>query len=142
MLIYHGTPPGSQVFRLPNGQTFLAPAGTDFNAVYATGLANGTSKIAMYNAEGHWGTFDFQRNGGQGNLGDSRNVFYTQYTHASNYGVGVYLNGAGYSLIDALDTASRFAGLFSSNAGSPAQAWWQTRGWYAAQHGAPNGKGP
>jgi RHS repeat-associated protein len=134
--IYHGTPPNSQVFTAPNGQTFLAPAGTNFQNIYNLGQTNGS--LGINSAIGHYGTCDFQRNGGNG-YSSKGNTFYPAYTNASNYAVGVYMNGAGYSLNSTLSVASGFAGLFSSNAGSSALSSWQTQGWNAAQSGSPNG---
>jgi hypothetical protein len=96
MFFYHGIPPGSQTFVAPNGQTFLAPAGTNFADEYQSGQTNGL--LGASATIGQWGTFDFQRNEGAGNLGPASNIFYTQYTNAGNYGVGVYMDGAGYSL--------------------------------------------
>lgn len=127
--IYHGTPPNSQTFTAPNGQTFLAPTGTDFRKIYDAGKANGT--LGINAAVGHYGTFDFQRNAGAGKL--SANTFYPAYTDASNYAVGIYMNGAGYSLQGTHEVAEIFARMFSSNSGSPGQTQWQTNGWNAAQ---------
>lgn len=57
-------------------------------------------------------------------------------TNASNYAVGIGLNGYGLSRQGAIDYANSFASLFSRNAGSPAQAAWWGRGWDAAASGA------
>ncbi len=127
--IFHGIPPNSQTFTAPDGQTFLAPAGTDFRKIYEAGQTNGTWGIKA--AVGHYGTYDFQRNGGAGEL--DANTFYPAYENASNYAVGVYMNGAGYSLGETHDIAEIYAMMRSLNFGSAAQAQWQTKGWNAAQ---------
>jgi hypothetical protein len=134
--IFHGTPPNAQTFTTPDGQTFLAPAGTDFRAIYNAGKTNGI--MGMNSAIGHYGTFDFQRNAGAGQL--STNTFYPAYANASNYAVGVYMNGADFSLDQTHNYAWIFAHTFSSNAGSPAQTQWQTNGWKAAEAYHLNGK--
>lgn len=133
--IAKGVPPNSQVFTAPNGQTFLAPAGTDFQAVYNAGRADGL--FGANSQIGHYGKYDFQRNGGRGEC--SSNTFYPAYTDASNYGVGVYMNGAGFSLNQTITIGNLFAGTMSSNAGSARQQQWWRNGWNAAQSGSPNG---
>jgi RHS repeat-associated protein len=130
-------PPGSQTFTAPGGETFLAPSGTDFRNVYKAGKAIPFKYdfAAIDRAVGHYGTFDYQRNKGQGEK--LNNIFYTAYIHASNFGVGVYMNGAGYSLDGTITIASDFAGKSSSNAGDPNQKKWWTYGWNGAQSGNP-----
>jgi hypothetical protein len=64
---------------------FYAPASADFGAVYDYGksLSNlwGSDRLnGIGTAVGQGGLFDFQRSG---------DIFYTKYTDASNYGVGV-----------------------------------------------------
>ena len=79
-----------------------------------------------------YGTFDFQRNSGGGKqFGD--NIFYSAYTNASNYGAGVYMNGAGFSLNGTLVMGRIAADLGSKNAGYPEQRQWQALGWEAAE---------
>jgi hypothetical protein len=130
-------PPGSQTFTAPGGETFLAPSGTDFRNGYKVGKAIPFKYdfAAIDRAVGHYGTFDYQRNKGQGEK--LNNIFYTAYIHASNFGVGVYMNGAGYSLDGTITIASDFAGKSSSNAGDPNQKKWWTYGWNGAQSGNP-----
>jgi hypothetical protein len=132
---YQGTPPNSSNFTGPSGQNFSAPPGTDFNSVYQAGQNNGTAGIP--DALGHFGSFDFQRNMGNGRCQD--NTYYRNYAYASNYAVGVYMNGAGYSLSDTIAIASAFGQTMSSNAGAAAQTQGWTDGWNAAQSGNPNG---
>jgi len=99
--------------------------------VYDAGKKNGS--VGINAAVGHYGAFDFQRNEGKGyqSLG---NAFYKDYTDASNYAVGVYMSGAGYSLPGTVVIASRFAKLMSSNAGDPRQKEMWTKGWNDAQN--------
>ena len=108
---------------------FWAPPKADFREVLAAGRTNGTSPLAAGEAIGQFGTFDFQRE-------DDR--FYTAYTDASNYAVGVYMSGAGYSLEETLALGRLYAWARSSNAGAQAQVDWWKRGW----NDATNGSGP
>lgn len=130
------TPSDAKSLTAPDGTKFLAPPGTDFQAVYNAGKTDGTVGIPA--ALGHYGTFDFQRNSGNG-ISSTGNVFYPAYTDASNYAVGVYMNGAGYNRDETIALASLFALTMSSNAGSsrPREMW--KNGWDAAAKGAPNG---
>jgi uncharacterized protein RhaS with RHS repeats len=137
--VNHSTPPGSMTFTAPNGQTFVAPPGTNFQNVYNAGKTNGLSGMGA--AVGHYGTYDYQRNGGNGYCSKG-NTFYPAYTDASNYAVGVCLNGAGVSPGMAHAIANTFASMFSSNSGSTAQQNMQTQGYNAAQSGNPNGTTP
>jgi hypothetical protein len=126
-------PPNSRTFTAPDGQTFLAPAGTNFQDVYDAGKIQGRlgTRLNVW----QYGKYDFQRNGGGGpKPGSLDNIFYSAYTDASNYAVGVYMNGAGASLSETLNSA-RIEALItrSENAGSPRQREWQTRGWQAAE---------
>ncbi|TWB39022.1 RHS repeat-associated core domain-containing protein [Nitrospirillum pindoramense] len=127
-----GVPAGSQSVTAPDGTTFNAPGYADFAAAYAFGKSlNGTpfplDTFGIQMAVGHGGMYDFQRNG---------QSFIRAYTYASNYAVGIVMNGAGYSLSQTMDIAGGFAGMFSSNAGDPAQVSAWTNGWNAAQSGA------
>lgn len=113
---YNGIPPNSQAFKALNGATFLAPPGTDFKAVYYKGQASGITPWSAYANVWHYGQFDFQRNMGHGYKA-SGNTFYPAYIDASNYAVGVYLNGAGLSLQNSLRLAGVAAKAGSKNAG-------------------------
>ena len=135
---YNGIPPNSKSFKTLNGAIFQAPAGTDFKAVYYKGEASGLTPWSIYANIYHYGQFDFQRNMGQG-YEASGNTFYPVYIDASNYAVGVYLNGAGCSLDSTLKIAAMAARFISSNAGSSRQAQWTRYGWQAANAGKPNG---
>lgn len=135
-------PPDSQKFTLPDGTTFLAPAGTDFEAIYKAGQADWTilpSQNKMSAAVGQYGKFDFQRNRGAGlQPPGGTNTFYPAYTDASNYAVGVYMNGAGYPVDDMRIAGETYAAMHSKQVSPNAEAMW-IRGWNAAQAGHPNG---
>ncbi len=103
-----------------DGTQFYAPPYAEFAKVYADGQAHWQNPVAAYFAIWQYGTHDYQRDNG---------IFYSAYTTASNYAVGVYMAGAGYSR-DAMITIGTFlAGQFSSNAAADTQAPWWTRGW-------------
>jgi hypothetical protein len=101
--------------------TFLAPGNADFKAAYYKGQASGLTPWSLDANLWHFGQFDFQRNMGQG-YKSSGNTFYPAYIDASNYAVGVYLNGAGLSPQNSLRIAALAAKYGSSNAGSPHQS--------------------
>jgi hypothetical protein len=71
-----------------DGTPFHAPPYANFQKVYAAGQANWQNPIAAISAIWVNGTYDFQRDNG---------YFYDAYIDASNYAVGVYMAGAGYS---------------------------------------------
>jgi hypothetical protein len=108
--------------------TFYAPPGTNFSRVRDAGRANGWSPIEVNRSVGHWGTFDFQRDA-------DMNQFTRSYTDASNFAVGAYMQGAGYSRANTARIANGFATTFSSNAGDPNQARYWMMGWDAANSG-------
>jgi RHS repeat-associated protein len=114
--------------------TLYAPPSTDFNKIYQAGQSNpgADNKAALGAALGHYGSYDFQRNMGQGlNILSSNNTFYKKYTSSSNFAVGVYLAGAGLSLEQTIKIASTYAEM-SSNKGDPNQQSMWTLGWQAA----------
>jgi hypothetical protein len=110
---------------------FLAPASFDFSAVVAAGNAGGVSPFAANAAVGQGGTFDYQRS--SNSAGDT--VFYSGYTNVSNFGVGGYLYGAGFTQLGASTVANAFAFFKSSNAGDPNQAVYRNGGYQAAASG-------
>ncbi|HKU17907.1 MAG TPA: RHS repeat-associated core domain-containing protein, partial [Candidatus Saccharimonadales bacterium] len=126
MNIVHGIPPGSVSFIAPDGQQFYAPSSADFCAEQAAGRNNGPNPWAMRDAVGQGGRFDYQRNG---------NNFYPVYTNAANFGVGVYMYGAGFSewAMNAIGGAYSF--FNSSNANAASQSSWWDNGWKAAANG-------
>ena len=133
-------PPGSKTFTALDGETFLAPADADFQVVYKAGqsILFKYDFFAINENIGHYGKFDFQRNKGQGEK--LNNTFYTAYEDASNYGVGVYMKGANYSLADTIYWGHKFAHTKkTANANDPRPPKWWTLGWNAANAGSPNG---
>jgi len=137
--VYKGIPSNSQTFTALNGQTFLAPMGTDFANEYAAGQLSGNDIFQIYANIGFFGNFDFQRNYGLGPC--SNNVFYRQFTNGSNYGVGIFMNGGGFSLEDTLNIAEGFANAFTGGFTNTQVQWW-TNGWNDAEAGQPNGVTP
>jgi RHS repeat-associated protein len=93
------------------GREFLAPPTADFEAIYKYGQSlRGKSilelRAGIRNAIGQGGLFDFQRNG---------NTFIPAYTTASNYAVGVLMNGIGYSWAQTLVIGSVYAEMYSQH---------------------------
>ncbi len=129
LTIVHGAPEDAVSLTAGDGTSFYAPPYANFCKVYAAGQANWQNPIAAFSAIGQFGTYDFQRDNG---------MFYSAYTNASNYGVGVYMAGAGYSHDATIAIAVAFASRFSSNAGAESQTAWWTKGW----NDATNGVGP
>jgi hypothetical protein len=129
LTIVHGVPEDAVSLTAGDGTSFYAPPYADFCKVYAAGQANWQNPIEAFSAIGQFGTYDFQRNNG---------VFYSAYTNASNYGVGVYMAVAGYSYNATIAIAGAFASHYSSNAGTEGQTTWWTKGW----NDATNGVGP
>ena len=125
---FRGTPGDAITYRASDGSSFAAPPSADWSAIYVTGQLNGLSGANSY--IGRWGSFDFQRDG---------STFIGAYSDASNYAVGVYMSGAGYSMTQTDIIAGTFALLaMSSNAGDPKQSQWWHNGWTAAETGLPN----
>ena len=136
-----GIPPGSIIFIAPDGSTFLAPPGTNFQNIYTAGQINGAKGQG---AVEDFGQYDFQRNMGLGlSSGDTDFVYYPAYRNASNYAVGVYSAGAGESL-NWTDWKAWGYGEFinqSSNAGSAQVEDWIANGFAADWQDMPNGYG-
>jgi RHS repeat-associated protein len=131
LIIINGMGPGAKLYVLPDGRSFYAPEFADFTVVLATGRANGKNPFATNGAVGHYGKFDFQRV----DAGVMGRYFLPSYTDASNFAVGVYMNGAGYSLRDTMRIGAGFSILRSSNAGSTSQSQWWAEGWNSAASG-------
>jgi uncharacterized protein RhaS with RHS repeats len=126
--IMRGIPRNACSCHTSSGSPFLAPPDANFTKVVAAGQAGGLNPFSMNAAVGHFGAYDFQRN-------YLNNEFTGAYTDASNYAVGVYLQGAGYSLEQALAIAQFFAQSMSSNAGDPRQQGFWLEGWNDANLG-------
>ena len=84
-------PPDAVNCRTEDGEQFDAPAKADWATIYQAGKANGMNPMAALRAIGQFGTFDFQRD-------EAAGVLYNKYVNASNFAVGVYMRGAGFSL--------------------------------------------
>jgi hypothetical protein len=123
--IIHDVPDDAVSLTAGDGTQFYAPYAR-LQSVYIAGQAHWQDPVAALLAVGHYGTYDYQRDEG---------VFYSAYTDASNYAVGVYMAGAGYSYDATIAIAGFFANLHSSNAGSERQRTWWTRGWNDATNG-------
>src|SRR5271170_3308225 len=91
---------------------------------------NGLPEMRTYVA--YYGVFDFQRNEGHGMQRD--NMFYTMYTDASNYGVGVYMAGSGSSwqITDVIGSYVAAQGKASDADVRRARRLWKLR-WEAGQ---------
>src|SRR6266436_5820763 len=98
----------------PNIPPFWVPNRANWCDIYLAGHRNGLLDAGPYIEQG--GTYDFQP-------GDE--TFYTKYTNASNFAVGVYMNDAGYSLLDT-EMAGDLYTLAHSSSGSKntAKKWW------------------
>ena len=82
--------PGNSCTCTSGTNTFYAPSGTNFNDVLSAGRSS-SGDLSTLNANvGHFGAFDFQRDA-------SMNQFTGAYTNASNFAVGVYMYGGGFS---------------------------------------------
>ena len=114
--------PNAQVYTAPNGTQFLAPKNTDWYQIWLTGRKNGLNLFYVGKYESQGGKFDFQRIGG----------YHPEYIDASNYGVGVYMNGAGYTLFGTNTIGGTFASLLSSSNPAVLKYWWGL-GWSAGQ---------
>ena len=129
-------PDGSKIYD-PDSQTkrLMAPPRANFQEVFAAGekIANwplldqrDKAKAAL----GQFGTYDFQRD-------KATNTWFSEYVHAANYAVGVYMAGAGYGLYQSLAFAQAYAVFNSSNAFNDKYKGreWKIKGWEDAHRG-------
>jgi hypothetical protein len=127
-------PPDGLPIRAGDPPTLLiAPPHADYRLVYAAGQA--IAPLPPFDQIPHirtalrqGGTYDFQRD-------PIRQETQPVYANASNYAVGVYLAGAGYSLWAARKMAQAYALFNSSNYGSKNQIDWLEQGWRDATAG-------
>ena len=126
MPIIHDVPDDAISLAAGDGESFYAPPYADFLKVYAAGEANWQNPFAAISAIWVNGTYDFQRDNGS---------FYSAYTNASNYAVGVYMAGAGYSHDATISIGTFLANSYSSNPDRKTQQAWWTRGWNDATDG-------
>lgn len=128
LTLFTDAPPDAVSYRTADGEQFDAPAKADWTAVYQAGKANGMNPMAALRAIGQFGTFDFQRD-------EAAGVLYKKYVDASNFAVGVYMRGAGFSLWETKILGELYAFKNSSNFGEEKQPAWWTKGWEAADKG-------
>lgn len=112
----------SVTLRAGDGTAFDAPPTADFQKVldYGKSLKDmplDQQKKKIGQAVGQYDVFDFQRHDGK---------FLHSYTNASNYGVGVLMNGAGYSWPETLAIGTGY-GLLNSKPRFDLNrvVWWQ-----------------
>jgi len=138
--IFTSVPDDAYIYTDMDQQEFYAPKDYDFSSVYVAGkkdaggfLGLGHASIeAVRKAVGQAGTFDLQR---------SHGVFYSAYTPASNFNVGVYMNGAGYSIPSMLALGVGYSLRHSSNPVAPDQLRYWLKGWITAEEGKyPTGR--
>lgn len=130
--IRFGTPKDSCTCKFL-GETFVVPSGTDFNTIHASGERSTFADIDTVNRRvGQWGTFDLQRDA-------AKYEFTPAYTLASNFAVGVYMQGAGAGLFTTSAMGVGYAAKTSKTFRDPGQigTWlkWWTMGWLAAECG-------
>ena len=128
----HDKPDGTVIYYTGDQKELLAPFEANWQDVYDAGKADGGDPFKAGVAIGHFGTFDFQRKVDENT---NRAYFFHQYENASNYAVGVYMNGAGFSLKWTIIYAKAYAHSLSSNADAPDPSIWWTRGWKDADKG-------
>jgi hypothetical protein len=83
-------------------------------------------KNAIGAAVGQGGLYDYQRNG---------DIFYPAYTNASNYAVGVLMQGAGYPQWETDLIGGAYASMYSGQGWTALQTEWWNNGWTAANNG-------
>ena len=103
------------------GVSFYAPPSFSTSDIATIGSEGGLSDAGR--AVGQGGAFDFQRSG---------TIFISAYTNASNFAVGAYLGGAGYSKFAASAISNTYAFFNSSNGATAAQATYRNAGIDAA----------
>ncbi len=111
----------------------MGPPHANFREVYAAGKSiTDLSLLDQYSPAGdalrQFGTYDFQRD-------RAANTFYSEYSNAANYAVGVYMNGAGHDLYYTIVIARGYAARNSSNPFSADALVWTMKGWKDAQRG-------
>ena len=127
--------PNGEVLADPESSTkaLMAPPRADFRAIFSAGraiagrwLPDQIPEIGA--AVGQGGRFDFQRD-------VQARVFFTAYTNAGNYGVGVFMVGAGHSVEMTMFISETYAFFKSSNFDSQTQKRWIRNGAKDATHG-------
>ena len=113
----------------------MAPPRANFVEVYAAGEEIADWPLMQQidparTALQQGGTYDFQRD-------EATNTWFSEYVHAANYAVGVYMAGAGYGLYESLAFAQAYAVFNSSNAfdDNYKERKWKIKGWEDAHRG-------
>jgi hypothetical protein len=129
LTIVDDVPDDAVSYTAADGTQFYAPPEANFRDVYTAGQANGKDSKAANSAVGAFGTYDFQRKDG---------YFYQAYSDASNYAVGVYMAGAGYSYFETIVAGTGYSLMHSSNweSGFLYHVKWWTKGWNDATNGS------
>ena len=129
-------PDGSTIYD-PDSTTkkLMAPPQANFQEVYAAGERIADLSLLQQidsarTALQQFGTYDFQRD-------KATNTWFSEYVHAANYAVGVYMAGAGYGLYQSLALAQAYAVFNSSNAFDEKYKGreWKIKGWEDAHTG-------
>ncbi len=129
-------PDGSTIYD-PDSTTkkLMAPTQANFQEVYAAGERIADLSLLQQidsarTALQQFGTYDFQRD-------KATNTWFSEYVHAANYAVGVYMAGAGYGLYQSLALAQAYAVFNSSNAFDEKYKGreWKIKGWEDAHTG-------
>jgi hypothetical protein len=124
----HDWQPEKELYTLPGLKPFYAPPNTDWNAIQETGAKNGKNPVEDALNEGPGGHFDFQRP--QGYFGP----VYLDFRIAANLGVGIYMEGAGYTLDEMLTEVTGFAAGYS-NANQTSSSFYWGYGYTSAKNG-------
>ncbi len=120
--------PAKELYFLPGLKPFFAPQNTNWGIIQEMGEINGKNPIEDYLNEGPGGYYDFQRPEGK------HEPFYGEFRIAANIGVGIYMEGAGYSLDEMLTEVTYFAAL-KSNADQTTSPFYWGYGYTFAKHG-------
>ncbi|MGH6838380.1 MAG: hypothetical protein ACREDT_06205 [Methylocella sp.] len=135
----HRVPKDAVVVKRPDGTTIddrysttnqlVAPRTANFHDVYVAGTRV-TNPLQIGAYVDHYGQFDFQRD-------RATNTYYPVYKDASNYAVGIFMAGAGYTREHTSDNSETFSYLFSSNyyTDMEERKYWIYRGWDDAHDG-------
>ena len=105
-------PSGSKTCTTRSGITFSAPGNIDFSQQQQFAENHYLDLASAYQQVGQYGMFDYQRQPNETNSGYD---FLGKYSDASNYGVGVYMRGAGFSLPGTIMIGKGYAFFKSKN---------------------------
>jgi hypothetical protein len=127
-------PADAMTLHAGDGTPFYAPPTADFHEMYEYGQglrekSFADQKAAIGKAIGQYGIFDFQRSNGN---------FIDAYKHVSNYGVGVVMNGAGFSWASTFALGVGYGVENSHPKYDPERVQW----WYLGYQDAKNSRLP